>query len=469
LYPVTSAQTAAEANSTFLTDADAYEEDAWGQRVVRQRLNRLGRKFGVEPIKNNEHEGEITGLLVGEIGAIQLEGSRRGMIRIPAVRKATYEHPWWGTLYFDDDLFESFIDNWQTDVIGFELALDPSHEPEDGALAWIKDLAVEEEDGFVLYVEPTRKGKEVLGDVYRYCSIEYRENYVDRETGVEYGPTLMGAAATNRPFVHRQSPMTILHDPSMMTEPCEGVNCVFVPEIGEAAPKEDEVNLEPEGFDDLDQGVTLENGTEVVSLSDTPDPGESESAEPVAETPAETQPIAEVEMTEQVEVPEVQEPETVEATGVQVGGVTLDSATVQSLIEENARLKADAKAGAISAICDKALARGVPPVIAEVARQVLAGLEPEAEPTLSLTEPGEDGQERSLNLFNAIGVLLDSVPGRLGETTYLVSEETPPVEQQNSNPYAESTVKTTEEAEELARQKRKELGIQSPGQQTVAV
>jgi hypothetical protein len=212
LYSVPDKSAARAAKAAFGTDE---EYDGRSRQIVRGRLNRLMRKYKVAPIKMSAPgEPELGNYLIGEIQLsdedLEPEDEHFGMLRIPAARSTVLEHPWWGPIHLDEDLFESFIDNWETNLVGFDLAIDPSHDPHEGALAWVKDVTLSEDGQFDLWVEPTNAGIGVLGDVFRYASIEYTTDYTDAETGASYGPTLLGCAATNRPFVHRQDAIQVL-------------------------------------------------------------------------------------------------------------------------------------------------------------------------------------------------------------------------------------------------------------------
>lgn len=210
LYPVPDKTHAANAKSRFQQQKGRYDEKS--RQVVMGRLNRLLRKYGLEPIQEKTENDNRLAYLVGEmqLSAEGLSDTRpEGWVRIPAARVATFNTKKYGPLCLDEDLFESLIDNWRSNVLGVDIAIDCNHQPDSGALGWIKDLAVE--DGtFAVYGEPTSLGKDQLGSVYRYGSLEFTENYVDPETGISYGPTLLGCAATNRPIAPQGGVIAVL-------------------------------------------------------------------------------------------------------------------------------------------------------------------------------------------------------------------------------------------------------------------
>jgi len=135
---------------------------------------------------------------------------------------------------------------------------------------------------------------------------------------------------------------------------------------------------------------------------------------------------------------------------------------VQAILAQNAQLLARDRERTIAEACDKALARGVAPVVVDVARQVLSATEPLAEATISLSVPA-DGQAvaKTVNLFGAVAELLDLVPGRISDPalSYQFQAEEPTTEPRPDNPYAVREIETVEEAEEAARKRRAELGI----------
>ncbi len=367
LYPVPDESHAKNAKSRFQQSKSKY--DSKSRSVVAGRLNRLLRKYDIKPIGEKADPESKMGYMVGEIQLVDDDEDhqeRHGWVRIPAVRSCTLEHPWYGTMYFDDDLFESFIDNWQTDVLGVELAIDRHHKPEEGALAWVKEMAVED-GSLVLYAEPTSLGANELGTVFRYASIEFSERYVDPETQINYGPTLFGCAATNRPFVARQNSISVLSTDghTRIYGNCENQD--------ETEEEEDTVELRERG-DEMPEDT--KETPEVI----------------VVATPA-------------------PEPETVKLAADQF----------RALTNRIKQLELSVKGARVKEITSACLARGVSPIVVTTAERVLMACEPEADATIKLTDDGE-----SVNLFGAVTALLESIPGRLGEQTHSEDKPTPP-------------------------------------------
>lgn len=80
------------------------------------------------------------------------------------------------------------------------LPLNKEHEPTEGKIGSIKAFRVGEDGGYAL-LELTESGRELLeSGKFDYLSPEIRWQTQDIVTGVELGPSLVGAAVTNYPF-----------------------------------------------------------------------------------------------------------------------------------------------------------------------------------------------------------------------------------------------------------------------------
>lgn len=105
----------------------------------------------------------------------------------------------------------SMIKNFDDQVRGIDIMLDYSHESGGKAAAWFKKVYLSE-DGNSLWtkVEWTPSGEEVVKNKeFRYVSSDFHFNYEDNETSKKFGPTLFGAALTNRPVIKRMEPITL--------------------------------------------------------------------------------------------------------------------------------------------------------------------------------------------------------------------------------------------------------------------
>lgn len=131
--------------------------------------------------------------------------------RIQVAKLGTFKHPRYGTVKVTPDTFDSF----QRNLAGFsqgEVPIDFDHEPETGgstiARGWIKGL---ERDGTGLYanVEWTPSGAQAVANrEFRYISPTWSMAYTD-DQGNKLGPTLIGAALTNRPFFNGMAPVCL--------------------------------------------------------------------------------------------------------------------------------------------------------------------------------------------------------------------------------------------------------------------
>lgn len=410
LFPVPDKSHASNAKARFTQNKGKY--DAGSRNVVRRRLNRLLRKFDIDPLESDDSdieesdEEEFTGTLVGQIQLDKSGKSQKGDILIPAARIATFSHPWYGKLYFDEDLFESFQDNFATGVLGTELAVDAEHRRNGMlrgmALGWMTDLEMEGEV-FNIIADSTKTGRQYIGEEYRYASIEYAPNFVDQETGIEYGETLVAVAATNHPFVHRNKP---IGQPSLEFEQTpSGVVYFVMPGLNGGA--QNVLHFSKGGTtmpDELDFGET--DG--LITLSD----GRQVSVDVVEQA--------------------------------------LDRSKTQSVQLKKSRIEAALEA---------AKGRNVPIVLVNIANQILEATDPEAPATINLKITEKD-EPKKLNMFEVVCKLLEVAPGRGGKSpvTWSTQGEGPKTSKNGHNHYqSDDSDMTPEEAEELARKRREEL------------
>jgi hypothetical protein len=455
MYPVPDKAHAANAKSRFTQNKGEY--DTRSRAAVMRRLNRLLRKYGLEPMKSDEETEDtqdFNGLLIGRI-QLEDEGNDEGGVLIPAARLATFNHPWYGKMFFDEDLFESFIDNWQSDVLGTQLAIDAEHRRNGMlggmALGWIDKLELNQDDGiFYIHGQPTDVGKQHLGNTYKYASIEYDPNFKDQETGIEYGPVLIAVAATNHPFVHRNPPMVQNESPTFafgnVEQTDSGVYYYVWPSTTTGATTTANtsgtyitiVNDAEEAIDDSES--VEENISEESTMPDEKKPAVQQPTEQTPAAPA-TPPAARVEY---LELPD---------------GTRISASDVAQMQKKTAMLAQNLKDARISEICGTALDRGVAPVVVNCARQYLSQLDMDAENAVTLDTGEPNEAPRQLNQFNAVAHLLSLVPGRIGEVTYTNPGQQPQQDVPKNVVVDGKDDMTLEEAEELARKRRKDLGI----------
>ena len=131
-----------------------------------------------------------------------------GVVQIEVCRDGTWKHPSYGEVKVDAGLRRRFVENFHADVLKTgELPLDYDHE-RGPAPGWITGLHCVE-DRLLADVRWTPAGRQKVQDgEYRLFSPEWVPNFVDAETGAEYGPTLKGGAITNKPFFRGMTALT---------------------------------------------------------------------------------------------------------------------------------------------------------------------------------------------------------------------------------------------------------------------
>ena len=122
------------------------------------------------------------------------------LVDIEMLRVGTFKHKTYGDLEITDEMLDSMVDNFKNQIIGRDVSFDWNHKAE-AASGWLKDLRVE--DGVLVgTTELTDDGKEsIKKKKYGYFSIEYNDDYKNPESGDKHGPTILGGALTNRPFI----------------------------------------------------------------------------------------------------------------------------------------------------------------------------------------------------------------------------------------------------------------------------
>ncbi len=115
----------------------------------------------------------------------------------------------YGPIQITKDFCAAVVENFKK-KIRKGLPIDINHDGE-AAAGWMKDLYIKEGgDNPGLYAKSdwTPLGDEKLGGkIYRFFSPEWSEDYVDPETGVHHGPTLIAGTLTNRPLFKELVPL----------------------------------------------------------------------------------------------------------------------------------------------------------------------------------------------------------------------------------------------------------------------
>lgn len=108
----------------------------------------------------------------------------------------------YGEIEITKQHLKKFKENFEKNSYGVDLSIDFDHETREAA-GWVKEVFLSD-DGNSIYgvVKWTPKGALALNDrEFRYFSPEFNLNFVHPHTGVNHGPTLMGGALVNRPFL----------------------------------------------------------------------------------------------------------------------------------------------------------------------------------------------------------------------------------------------------------------------------
>lgn len=111
-------------------------------------------------------------------------------------------HAAYGEVKITKQHLKSFKDNFDNKVYGVDLSLDFDHETREAA-GWVKEVFLSDDERTLLgLVTWTPSGARALSDrEFRYFSPEFSLNWIHPHTGVNHGPTLIGGALVNRPFL----------------------------------------------------------------------------------------------------------------------------------------------------------------------------------------------------------------------------------------------------------------------------
>ena len=124
---------------------------------------------------------------------------------IPYLPKpGNHKHPTWGNVSITPERNQHFVQNFKDGVYQTELPIDAEHETKlSGALAWVKDMRMAEDQSVEARVEYTDRGRAMLkGDAYKYFSPEFYNYWTPPESfgKVIHKDVAVGGAFTTRPF-----------------------------------------------------------------------------------------------------------------------------------------------------------------------------------------------------------------------------------------------------------------------------
>ncbi len=195
---------------------------------------------------------------------------------------------------WDDDLelpitvddFRNMVANFNANILKNKIFIDYDHYREENA-GTIKKVYLKNNDTELwAVVEWNNKGREsILDKQYVYISAEFNFNHKDNETRNEYGPTLYGAALTNRPFIRGMAPVIELSetktfnnqnpkqpkqgkkkmDEKQVKEMLEGVTNSFKEQFGQVLSKVEELSSKINERDQKDAQVAELSAKEIES------------------------------------------------------------------------------------------------------------------------------------------------------------------------------------------------------------
>lgn len=134
--------------------------------------------------------------------------------KIQLLRVGKFQHPQYGELNITKEHLSAMVKNFSENVRKIDLAVDYSHNNDAEAAGWLKKVYLSD-DGTELWadVDWTDEAKKCLSDKkFRYISSEFSLEYKDNESLKNFGPTLLGAGLTNRPFVKGMEPVVELSE-----------------------------------------------------------------------------------------------------------------------------------------------------------------------------------------------------------------------------------------------------------------
>ncbi|WP_084612695.1 phage protease [Pseudogulbenkiania sp. MAI-1] len=138
------------------------------------------------------------------------DGTRQSWVTI--TRTGSFTDPRYGRFEITRDMLLGMIKNFDARTLGVDVFLDVAHEPDKGAAATVKKLAIEGNKLRAL-VEWTDYGVEAVQKRgFKYLSADYHENFRDNEQGNLHGPLLQGAGLTTRPVIKHLDPVQLSCD-----------------------------------------------------------------------------------------------------------------------------------------------------------------------------------------------------------------------------------------------------------------
>jgi len=166
--------------------------------ILLYEIAKVTHSISSEPIKLSERDAD-------------------GNVVIEILREGNFNHEVYGNFAVTNDLMQEMIKNFDDNVLAREIAFDMNHIVTLPAAAWARKLStgkklINGQPKIILnaHVKPTPLGETAIRNKeYMYFSSEYTENFVDKETGKEYGAVLKGGGLTNRPWIPGLAPIQL--------------------------------------------------------------------------------------------------------------------------------------------------------------------------------------------------------------------------------------------------------------------
>ena len=145
------------------------------------------------------------------------EKDKNGNVIIELLREGQFNHEVYGKIDISDNFMNQLIKNFNDRVTNRDVSFDMNHIYTMPAAAWVKKLSktkriIKGKNRLVLngHVELTPGGEKSIKDKeFKYFSAEYSNNFLDKETGEDYGVTLKGGGLTNRPWMPGLAPVQL--------------------------------------------------------------------------------------------------------------------------------------------------------------------------------------------------------------------------------------------------------------------
>ena len=181
----------------------------WGEAIPTnssevKQLVALGASLLNKTEGKNSTEVKLSNSLYS--GTQNLSLLKPNLIKVPFVKKGSWNHDVYGKVEFTDKDIEELITNYKNNVTGFTPYLTLGHLDEElnstdshRKRGDLNDIIVEGDTTFGVFEVNDEIYDRVQNGEYEYSSGEFHRKFKDRETGNEVGTTVLRVALTNSP------------------------------------------------------------------------------------------------------------------------------------------------------------------------------------------------------------------------------------------------------------------------------